>query len=83
LSYAKKDEMFREADEIKTARNEAIIPIGRLKDLLNHLNITTQPEFRIKRVPCPGWEEYKAIVEIFSRSNVLSRHKGLAFRAMY
>jgi hypothetical protein len=83
LSDAEKDEMFRNADEIKTARNEAPVPTGRLRDLLNHLNITTHPEFRIKRVPRPGREEYKAIVEIFSRPNVLSCHKDPAFRAMY
>jgi hypothetical protein len=53
LSNAEKDETFRDADEIKTARNEAPIPTGGLRDLLNHLNITTQPEFRIKRVPRP------------------------------
>jgi hypothetical protein len=41
-----------------TAKNEAPIPTGRLRDLLNHLNITTHPEFRIKRVPGPGREEY-------------------------
>jgi hypothetical protein len=51
--------------------------------LLNHLNIITHPEFRIKRVPRPGREEYKAIVEIFSGPNVLSHHKGPALRAMY
>jgi hypothetical protein len=83
LSDAEKDEMFRNADEIKTARNEAPVPTGRLRDLLNHLNITTHPEFRIKRVPRPGREEYKAIVEIFSKPNVLSCHKDPAFRAMY
>jgi hypothetical protein len=75
--------MFRDTDEIKTAKNVAPIPTGRMRDLLNHLNITTQLEFRIKRVPRPGQEKYKAIVEIFSGPNVLSRHKGLAFRAMY
>jgi hypothetical protein len=48
--------------------------------LLNHINITTPSEFRIKRIPRPGREEYKAIVEILSGPNVLSRHKGLAFR---
>jgi hypothetical protein len=83
LSDAEKDEMFRDVDEIKTARNEAPVPTGSLRDLLNHVNITTHLEFRIKRVPHPGREEYKAIVEIFSRPNVLSRHKGPAFRAMY
>jgi hypothetical protein len=81
LSDTKKDEMFRNADEIKIAGNEAPIPTGRLRDLLNHLNITTLPKFRIKRVPHPRQEEYKAIVEIFSGPNVLSHHKGPAFRA--
>jgi hypothetical protein len=56
-SNAEKDEMFHDADEIKTFGDEAPIPIGRLRDLLNHINITTPPEFRIKRIPCPGQEE--------------------------
>jgi hypothetical protein len=72
-----------EKDEIKTAGNEAPIPTDGLRDLLIHLNITTQREFRTKRVSRPGREEYKAIMEIFSRPNVLSHHKGPAFRAMY
>jgi hypothetical protein len=54
-----------------------------LRDLLNDINITTLPEFRIKRIPCPGQEEYKAIVEIISGPNVLSRHKGPAFITTY
>jgi hypothetical protein len=83
LSDVEKDEMFHDTNDIKTAGNEALIPTGRLRDLLSHLNITTHPEFRIKRVPCHGWEEYKEIVEIFSGPNVLSRHKGPAFRATY
>jgi hypothetical protein len=83
LSDAEKDETFRDANEIKTTRNEASIPTDRLRELPNHLNITTHPKFRIKRVSCPRREEYKAIMEIFSRPNVLSRHKGPAFRAMY
>jgi hypothetical protein len=48
--------------------------------LLNHINITTPPEFRIKRIPRPSREEYKAIMEILSGPNVLSRHKGPSFR---
>jgi hypothetical protein len=51
--------------------------------LLNHINITTPSEFRIKRILCPGREENKAIMEIISGPNVLSRHKGLAFRTTY
>jgi hypothetical protein len=39
---------------------------------VNHINITTPPEFRIKRIPCPGREEYKAIMEILSGPNVFS-----------
>jgi hypothetical protein len=54
-----------------------------LRDLLNRINITTLPEFRIKRIPRPGREEYKAIVEIINGPNVLSRHKGPAFRTTY
>jgi cobalamin biosynthesis protein CobT len=81
LSDVEKDEMFHDTDEIKTVENEAPIPTDRLRDLLNHLNINTQPEFRIKTVLHHGREEYKAIVEIFSGPNVLSRHKGPAFRA--
>jgi hypothetical protein len=71
-SNAEKDETFHDADEIKTFGDEAPIPTGRLRDLLNHINITTLLEFRIKRIPCPGREEYKAIVEIISGSNVLN-----------
>jgi hypothetical protein len=82
-SNAEKDEMFHDTDEIKTFGDEAPIPTGRLRDLLNRINITTQPEFRIKRIPCPGREEYKAIVEIISGPNVLSRHKSPAFRTTY
>jgi hypothetical protein len=80
-SNAEKKEMFHDANEIKTFGNEAPIPTGRLRDLLNRINITTPPEFRIKRILCPGREEYKAIVEIISRPYVLSRHKGPAFRS--
>ena len=53
-SKAEQDEIFHDADEIKTFGDEAPIPTGRLRDLLNHINITTLPVFRIKRIPCPG-----------------------------
>jgi hypothetical protein len=66
LSNAEKDVTFHDADEIKTFGDEAQIPTGRLRDLLNRINITTLPEFRIKRIPRPGREKYKAIVEIIS-----------------
>jgi hypothetical protein len=82
-SNAEKDEIFHDADEIRTFGDEAPIPTSRLRDLLQHINITTPPEFRIKRIPCSGREEYTAIVEIISGPNVLSRHKGPAFRTTY
>jgi hypothetical protein len=59
------------------------VPTGSLRDLLKHINITTLPEFRIKRILRPGREEYMAIVEIISGPNVLSRHKEPAFRTTY
>jgi hypothetical protein len=82
-SNDEKDETFHNANEIKTFVDEASIPTDRLRDLLNHINITTPPEFRIKRIPRPGREEYKAIIEIISTPNVLSRHKRPAFRTTY
>jgi hypothetical protein len=45
------------------------------------MGITTTPKYRIKGVPHPGWVEYHAITEIFSRSRVISKHQGLAFQA--
>jgi hypothetical protein len=71
-SNAEKDEIFHDTNEIKTFGDEAPIPTGKLRDLLNHINITTPPEFRIKRILRPGREEYKAIVEIISGTNVLT-----------
>jgi hypothetical protein len=82
-SNAEKDEIFHDADKIKTFGDEALIPTSRLRDLLKHINITTPPEFRIKRISRPSREVYKAIVEIISGPNVLSRHKGPTFRTTY
>jgi hypothetical protein len=83
LSDFEKEKEYHVTDEIKTFENEAPIPTGRLRELLNRVGITTPPEFRVKRVLHSRWEEYKAIVEILSRSNVLSHHQGLAFRATH
>jgi hypothetical protein len=54
LSDVEKEQTYRDADEIKTARNEALIPTDRLMDLLNCLDITTLLEFKIKSVSRPG-----------------------------
>jgi hypothetical protein len=53
LSDAEKEEVYHNADEIKTFGNEASIPNGRLRNLLNRIDIATLPEFRIKRVLHP------------------------------
>jgi hypothetical protein len=82
-SNTEKDETFHIADEIKTFGDESPILTSRLRDLLNRINITTPPEFRIRRIPLPDREEYKAIVKIISEPNVLSQHKGPAFRTTH
>jgi hypothetical protein len=83
LSDSKKEKMYYEANEIKTSGNEALIPTDRLRDLLSHIDITTASEFIIKRVLCPGGEEYKAVVEIFNGPSVISRHMCPAFSTTY
>jgi hypothetical protein len=50
MSDSEKEKMYHDADEIKTVKNEAPIPTGRPRDLLNRIDITTPPKFRIKRV---------------------------------
>jgi hypothetical protein len=72
--------MYRDADEVESFGIEAPVLVGRLRDLLEHLGITTAPRYRIKEVPCSGRVEFKAIVEIFFGPRVLCRHKGPAFR---
>jgi hypothetical protein len=83
LSDSEKENVYHDAKEIKTVGNEAPIPTSRLRDLLNRIDITTLLEFRIKRVPHLGREEYMAIIEVLSRPNVLNCHNGLAIRATY
>jgi hypothetical protein len=52
-----------------------------MQALLGHLGITSAPKYQIKGIQCPGWVEFKAIVEIFQALKVISRHKGLGYRA--
>jgi hypothetical protein len=81
LSDFEKEKVYHDDKEIKAVGIEAPIPTVKLRDLLNRIDNTTLPEFRIKRVLRSGWEEYKAIAEILSGPNVLNHHKGLAFIA--
>jgi hypothetical protein len=81
LSETEIEKVYRDADEVESFGAEAPVPTGRLHTLLVHLGITTAPRYRIKEVLCPGQVEFKAIIEIFSRSRVLCRHQGTAFRA--
>jgi hypothetical protein len=57
LSDSEKEKAYHDAEEIKTVGNDALIPTGTLKDLLNCIDITTPQEFRINRVTCTGREE--------------------------
>jgi hypothetical protein len=41
LNDSEKEKMYHKADEIKTVKNETLIPTCRLWDLLNHADITT------------------------------------------
>jgi hypothetical protein len=74
------EKMYRDADEVESFGAEPSILASRLRALLEHLGITTAPWYRIKEVLRPGRVEFEAIVEIFFRSRILYRHKGLAFR---
>jgi hypothetical protein len=53
--------MYRDADEVESFGAESPIHAGRLWSLLEHLGITTAPQYRIKEVPCSGWVEFKAV----------------------
>jgi hypothetical protein len=74
------EKMYRDADEVESFGAESPILAGRLWALLQHLGITTTPQYRIEEVPRSGRVEFKAVVEIFFGSRVLCRHKGPAFR---
>jgi hypothetical protein len=81
LSDTKNEKMYRDADEVESFGAEAPVPAGKLWALLEHLGITTAPRYRMKEVPCTGWVEFKAIVEIFLGSKAFYRHKGSTFKA--
>jgi hypothetical protein len=75
--------MYRVADEVESFGAKALVLANRLQALLEHMGITTTPRYRVKEVPHPGRVEFKAIAEIFFRSRVLCRHKGLASRTSH
>jgi hypothetical protein len=77
------ENMYQDVDELESFRAEAPVLTCRLRALLEHLGITTDPRYMIKEVPRPGHVEFKAITEIFFGSRVLYRHKGLAFRTSH
>jgi hypothetical protein len=81
LSDNEGEKLYRDADERQSFDAEALIPTGRLCVLLGHLGITSAPRYRIKGVSHPGWVEFKAVVEIFSRPRDLCRHQGPVLRA--
>jgi hypothetical protein len=81
LSDNEGEKLYRDVHKRESFGAEALVPTGRLRALLGHLGITSTSRYRIKRVLRPGQVEFKAITEIFSKSRVLCRHQGLAFRA--
>jgi hypothetical protein len=82
-SYTEDEKMYRDADEVESFGAEAPVLAGRLRALQEHLGITTAPRYRIKEVQRPGQVEFNAVAEIFFRSRVLYRHKGLAFSSCH
>jgi hypothetical protein len=74
------EKLYRDADEVESFGADSPILASRLWALLEHLGITTAPQYRIKEVPRSGRLEFKAITEIFFGSRILCRHKGPAFR---
>jgi hypothetical protein len=74
------EKMYRDADEVESFGTESPIIAGRLRALLEHLGITTAPQYRIKEVPRSGRVEFMVIAEIFFGTRVLCRHKGPAFK---
>jgi hypothetical protein len=50
-SDTKDEKMYRDANEVESIGAESLILIGRLRALLEHLDITTAPQYRIKEVP--------------------------------
>jgi hypothetical protein len=75
--------MYQDVDEVESFGAKAPVLAGRLRALLEHLGITTAPQYRIKEVSHSGQVEFKAIAEIFFGSRVLCRHKGPAFRTSH
>jgi hypothetical protein len=70
-SDTESERMYRDADEVESFGAESPILASRLRALLEHLGITTAPQYRIKEVPCLGRVEVKAIAEIFFGSRIL------------
>jgi hypothetical protein len=70
------EKMYRDADEVESFGAESPVIVGRLRALLEHLVITTAPQYRIKEVPRSRRVEFKAITEIFFGFRVLCQHKG-------
>jgi hypothetical protein len=79
-SDTKSEKMYRDAEEVESFGAKAPVLAGRLRALLEHLGITTAPQYRIMEVLSSGRVEFNAIAEIFFGSRVICRHKGPTFR---
>jgi hypothetical protein len=63
--------MYQDVNEVESFGAKAPVLAGRLRALLEHLGITTAPQYRMKEVSRSGQVEFKAIAEIFFGSRVL------------
>jgi hypothetical protein len=82
-SNTEPEKLYRDADEVESFRAESPILADRLRALLEHLGITTAPQYRMMEVPRSGRVEFKAIAEIFFGSRILCRHKGPSFKTSH
>jgi hypothetical protein len=80
LSDTEPEKMYRDADKVESFGAKSPILTDRLRDFLEHLGITTTPQYRIKEVPRSGRVEFKSIAESFFGSRILCQHKRPAFR---
>jgi hypothetical protein len=65
------EKLYQDADEVESFGAESPILASRLRALMEHLGITTAPQYRIKEVPHSGRVEFKAIADIFFGSRIL------------
>jgi hypothetical protein len=80
-SDTEKQPVYHDAFEFRSYGDESPTIVSQLCSLLFHLNIIDALKFKIKRIPQPGRQEFRATVEIYNGSQMVRKHKGPAFRS--